>query len=80
MKAHNIPVMYALYADEGHGFARPENRLSHYALTEQFLARILGGRAEHIGDVLVLANFTLNGNDVKDGEAAEKEIDKAIGG
>ncbi len=27
MKAHGIPVTYAIYADEGHGFARPENRV-----------------------------------------------------
>jgi dipeptidyl aminopeptidase/acylaminoacyl peptidase len=49
MKARNIPVTYVLYPDEGHGFARPENRMSFYAVTEAFLARNLGGRAEPIG-------------------------------
>jgi dipeptidyl aminopeptidase/acylaminoacyl peptidase len=49
MKSRNIPVTYALYADEGHGFARPENRISFYAITEGFLARCLGGRQEPIG-------------------------------
>ncbi|MFQ5927424.1 MAG: alpha/beta fold hydrolase [Terriglobia bacterium] len=39
-------VEYLLFPDEGHGFARPENRLAFYAAAEQFLARILGGRAE----------------------------------
>ena len=78
MRKHHIPVMYALYADEGHGFARPENRLSHYALTEQFLARILKGRAEHIGDSLNGANFTLNGKEVKDGAEAEKVVDESV--
>jgi dipeptidyl aminopeptidase/acylaminoacyl peptidase len=40
------PVEYVVYTDEGHGFARPENRLHFYARTEDFLARHLGGRAE----------------------------------
>ncbi len=39
-------VEYLLYADEGHGFARPENRLNFYAAAEAFLAKHLGGRAE----------------------------------
>ena len=34
MKKHKIPVIYALYPAEGHGFIRPENRLSFYAITE----------------------------------------------
>ncbi len=48
MKNKNIPVTYALYEDEGHGFMRPENRLSFYALTEEFLHKHLGGRKEPI--------------------------------
>ena len=39
-----------LYTDEGHGFARPENRLSFNAVSEIFLAQILGGRSEPIGE------------------------------
>ena len=50
MQDANIPVIYLLYTDEGHGFARPENRLSFYAVTEAFLAEHLGGRYEPIGD------------------------------
>lgn len=38
MKARKIPVTYAIYADEGHGFARPENRISFYAISDSFLA------------------------------------------
>ena len=45
-----IPVTYLLYPDEGHGFVRPENNLSFYAVAEAFLARHLGGRHEPIGD------------------------------
>ncbi|MBN1323459.1 MAG: S9 family peptidase [Methanotrichaceae archaeon] len=50
MQERGIPVVYLLYSDEGHGFARPENRLSLYAVTEAFLARSLGGRFEPVGD------------------------------
>ena len=39
-----------LYADEGHGFARPENRISFFAIAENFLTTCLGGSAEPIGD------------------------------
>lgn len=46
MTEKGIPVTYALYPDEGHGFARPENRTSFNAVTEAFLAEHLGGRYE----------------------------------
>ena len=42
-------MTYVLYPDEGHGFARPENNLSFYAIAEAFLAKCLGGRCEPIG-------------------------------
>ena len=32
-------MTYVLFPDEGHGFARPENRLAFYAVTEAFLAQ-----------------------------------------
>jgi dipeptidyl aminopeptidase/acylaminoacyl peptidase len=35
---------YLLFPDEGHGFAKPENRLRFYGEAERFLARHLGGR------------------------------------
>ena len=37
---------YLLFPDEGHGFAKPENRLRFYAAAERFLAKHLGGRYE----------------------------------
>jgi len=52
MAQRNIPVTYVLFPDEGHGFARPVNNIAFNAVTEQFLARCLGGRAEPIGDTL----------------------------
>lgn len=51
MRQANLPVKYVLYTDEGHGFARPENRLHFYAIAEEFLATYLGGRFEPIGDI-----------------------------
>ena len=45
------PVEYVLYTDEGHGFARPENRLHFYAIAEEFLAKYLGGRFEPAGNI-----------------------------
>jgi dipeptidyl aminopeptidase/acylaminoacyl peptidase len=44
-------VEYIVYTDEGHGFARPENRLHFYAIAEAFLAKHLGGRAEPVGEI-----------------------------
>jgi dipeptidyl aminopeptidase/acylaminoacyl peptidase len=49
MEAKKIPVTYVLYPDEGHGFARPQNRMSFFAVSEAFLARCLGGRVQPIG-------------------------------
>ena len=46
MRAKNLPVEYIVYTDEGHGFARPQNRLDFYGRAESFLAKHLGGRAE----------------------------------
>jgi dipeptidyl aminopeptidase/acylaminoacyl peptidase len=43
---HRGRVTYVLYPDEGHGFARPQNRIDFNARAEAFLARHLGGRAE----------------------------------
>jgi dipeptidyl aminopeptidase/acylaminoacyl peptidase len=46
LKEAGIDYEYLLFPDEGHGFAKPENRLKFYAAAERFLARHLGGRAE----------------------------------
>lgn len=50
MQEKNIPVTYVLYPDEGHGFARPQNRLSFFAVAEAFLSEYLGGRFQPVGD------------------------------
>jgi dipeptidyl aminopeptidase/acylaminoacyl peptidase len=46
MRDKGIPHEYLLFPDEGHGFAKPENRLRFYAAAERFLAEHLGGRHE----------------------------------
>jgi dipeptidyl aminopeptidase/acylaminoacyl peptidase len=50
LKKRGVPVTYITFADEGHGFARPENRMAFYAITESFLAKHLGGRTQPVGD------------------------------
>lgn len=51
MRKANKPVEYILYTDEGHGFARPENRLHFFAKAEEFLSKYLGGRMEPMGNI-----------------------------
>ncbi len=46
LRRNEVDHEYLLFADEGHGFERPENRLKFYAATEKFLATHLGGRFE----------------------------------
>jgi dipeptidyl aminopeptidase/acylaminoacyl peptidase len=46
MKEKGIDYEYLLFPDEGHGFAKPENRLKFYAAAERFLAKHLGGRSQ----------------------------------
>jgi dipeptidyl aminopeptidase/acylaminoacyl peptidase len=46
MRKNAKPVEYIVFPDEGHGFARPENRLKFYAAAEMFLAKYLGGTAQ----------------------------------
>jgi dipeptidyl aminopeptidase/acylaminoacyl peptidase len=46
LKEAGIEYEYMLFPDEGHGFAKPQNRIKFYAAAERFLARYLGGRFE----------------------------------
>ncbi|MGF1510273.1 MAG: S9 family peptidase [Myxococcota bacterium] len=58
MQKNELPVTYIVFPDEGHGFARPENRGAFYAVSELFLADCLGGRAEPIGDAFEGSSLT----------------------
>jgi dipeptidyl aminopeptidase/acylaminoacyl peptidase len=70
MQSKGIPVTYALFPDEGHGFARPENNLAFNALTEAFLGECLGGRVEPIGEDLAGSSLVVtNGADQIEGLA-----------
>lgn len=59
LEERGVPVTYALFPDEGHGFVRPGNGLAFYAVTEAFLAEHLGGRYEPIGPALNGSSITL---------------------
>jgi dipeptidyl aminopeptidase/acylaminoacyl peptidase len=48
LRGRGVPVTYVSFNDEGHGFARPENRLAFFAVAEAFLAKHLGGRYQPI--------------------------------
>ena len=41
-----LEVEYIVFEDEGHGFAKPANRLKFYGDAERFLAKHMGGRSE----------------------------------
>ena len=59
MQSKNLPVTYVLFPDEGHGFARPENNIAFLSVTEAFLAKHIGGRAEPIGDAFKGSTITV---------------------
>jgi dipeptidyl aminopeptidase/acylaminoacyl peptidase len=46
MRKNDKPVLYYVFPDEGHGFARPANNMAFDAAAEEFLAKYLGGRFE----------------------------------
>ena len=46
LEKNGLGVTYVVYSDEGHGFARPENRMDFNARAEAFLGQYLGGRVE----------------------------------
>ena len=54
-----IPVTYVLFPDEGHGFAREENSIAFFAVSEAFLTKHLGGRSEPIGDAFKGSSITV---------------------
>ena len=74
MQERNIPVTYVVFPDEGHGFARPENSIAFWAVTEAFLAKYLGGRYEPIGEAIGASTAT-----VPNGATLVPGLNEAIG-
>jgi acylaminoacyl-peptidase len=73
MRERGLPVTYIVYPDEGHGFARPENRTAFNAITEAFLAEHLGGRCESINNDLVGSSL-----EVREGIEAIAGLEQAV--
>lgn len=65
MIENKIPVTYLLYPNEGHGFARPENKASYHAIAEHFLGKCFGKPSEPIGtDMEGSSVQVLHGKDI----------------
>lgn len=81
MQQKGIPVTYLLYPEEGHGFDRPANKISFFAVTEAFLSEHLGGKYEPIGGDFEGANFRVPAG-VADVPGLERELQdrKSAGG
>lgn len=66
MDQNNIPSLYALYHNEGHGIRHYYNLLSYAALIEHFLASVLGGEVEPISKRdFERPNLSINGEKVQ---------------
>src|SRR5262249_50795772 len=85
MQSKKRPVTYVLFPADAHGIARPDNEMAFTAVSEAFLAKILGGRYEPIGAAFDGSTITVptGADDVpglpaalaahKDQEAAEQK-------
>jgi dipeptidyl aminopeptidase/acylaminoacyl peptidase len=74
MRERGQPVTYVVYPDEGHGFQRPENRMSFYAIAEAFLAAHMDGRLEPMA-----ADLAGSSLQVQAGLDAVAGLEEAIG-
>jgi len=59
LREKNLPYEYIIYTDEGHGFARPPNRLHFYSRVEKFLSHHLGGRFANIPSSAIESNTAI---------------------
>ena len=48
MKQKDLPVTYVVYPDEGHGFARPQNRLAFYAIADEPIGQDFAGSSVQV--------------------------------
>ncbi len=58
MRKEGLDVVYVCYSDEGHGLARPPNKLDMYNRVEAFLAKHLGGVYVPVTDATLFADST----------------------
>ena len=76
LKQAGARPVYLLYPDEGHGFLRPENNASFWAISEVFLSKCLGGQAEPLTPA-VLKNSSVI---VKEGADQIPGLEAALAG
>lgn len=57
LRGRAIPLTSIVFPEEGRELARPQNRLSYYAVLEHFLGDCLGGRIEPVGASFEGANM-----------------------
>jgi dipeptidyl aminopeptidase/acylaminoacyl peptidase len=81
MLESGLAVTYVVFPDEGHGFARPENRLAFFGVMEAFLAEnCRGGRYEEIGGALKGSSIMIEtgASDVPGLEAALEDFTPSV--
>lgn len=61
LRDKQIPFLYALFPDEGHGFVLPENRIASYAIIESFLGDIFNTPVEPVGTSLRESSVIIQG-------------------
>ncbi len=74
LQEKKIPVTYVVFPDEGHGFARPENSLAFWAVTEAFLSGYLGGTFQPL-DADAFKGSTIT---VPEGARAVPQLESAL--
>ncbi|HEY8141699.1 MAG TPA: prolyl oligopeptidase family serine peptidase, partial [Kofleriaceae bacterium] len=74
LQEKKIPVTYVVFPDEGHGFARPENNLAFWAVTEAFLSGYLGGTFQPL-DASAFKGSTIT---VPEGASAVPQLESAL--
>jgi dipeptidyl aminopeptidase/acylaminoacyl peptidase len=63
LKEKQIPYLYALFPNEGHGFVLPENRIASFSIIEAFLSEIFKTRSQPSGDALRKSSVIISGLD-----------------
>jgi dipeptidyl aminopeptidase/acylaminoacyl peptidase len=78
MRERSIPVTYVNFPDEGHGFARPANRLAFYSVMEGFLTTYLPPQAGYETEPIGGSAFAGSSLQVLAGGATIPGLDAAL--